>query len=351
MRKGAINKALAKNVTNNGTVLSTRELVEKKVAEGAKVEVSKSGERRLTAPDGSFLREAQISKTGMDYAGHLASRKVPTIGDKSAPPFIKAKAEIPPGTAKEPWQMSKEEVRKTPPLYGKTPAWRTLSKSLVANATLEEAHKASIEKAISEGKSIPPENLKEYGLTPRPGPGAKTEAASSPAKEPWQMGREEFINAVRKGYDFKQLGVNPTPLSALRAAKDWESLDRQARTQHEAAVTMAHVNQKPIPKDVLRQYPELDQLERKRQATASSTTRHGPGAKTEGAKGKEAPLITDFRNQPAHQAVKAWESATPAEKEKLRPWLVNKYQGLESYSPPERRQIKAAIGKSLKNME
>lgn len=45
-----------------------------------------------------------------------------------------------------------------------------------------------------------------------------------------------------------------------------------------------------------------------------------------------------------------WKLATPEEKKRLRPWLVNKYKSLDSYPQPERREIKAAIGRALANM-
>src|ERR1019366_7614512 len=97
-----------------------------------------------------------------------------------------------------------------------------------------------------------------------PGPKAITqlgkqvaEPPAALAKEPWEMTKDEFVNDVRNGRDFKQLGVKPTPLDTLRGAKDFESLDRQAASHHNARVTMAVAEGKPVPAEVLKDYPEL----------------------------------------------------------------------------------------------
>ena len=66
--------ALSKSLVNQGRAISRRSLVEEKIAAGAKIE-TRNGERRLMTPDGSYLAESQISKTGMDYAEHLTRTK------------------------------------------------------------------------------------------------------------------------------------------------------------------------------------------------------------------------------------------------------------------------------------
>lgn len=76
-------------------------------------------------------------------------------------------------------------------------------------------------------------------------------------KEPYETKKEKFIEEVRKERDFPQLGIKPTSLDRLRKAKDWESLDRQAREYHEGMVIVAYVKDKPIPAEVLKDYPDL----------------------------------------------------------------------------------------------
>src|SRR5208337_1561938 len=52
----------------NGEVMPIHEGIERRVAEGWKVESSPQKGRRFTGPDGRFLDEGAITKTGMDYA-------------------------------------------------------------------------------------------------------------------------------------------------------------------------------------------------------------------------------------------------------------------------------------------
>ncbi len=76
-------------------------------------------------------------------------------------------------------------------------------------------------------------------------------------KEPWMMTKAEFVKAVREGQDFPQLGVKPTPLSTLRSAKDYTALDKQAIGYHAGQTTIAVASGKPVPAEVLKDYPDL----------------------------------------------------------------------------------------------
>jgi hypothetical protein len=80
---------------------------------------------------------------------------------------------------------------------------------------------------------------------------------TTPEQEPWELTRAAYLDAVRAGRDFPQLGVKPTPLATLRGAKDFDRLDAQAASHHEAAVTMAAAEGKPVPDAVLEDYPSL----------------------------------------------------------------------------------------------
>jgi len=68
--KRAIN-ALENSVSAEGMPWRRHELVEKDVANGAKIVLSKAGTRRLQRPNGVYRDESQISKTAMDYAAYL----------------------------------------------------------------------------------------------------------------------------------------------------------------------------------------------------------------------------------------------------------------------------------------
>ena len=72
MQKGAARKALA-NVRNyRGTLMTRRDLIRSLVGKGYTVQVD-NGARRLTSPEGSFLGQDVLSKTGLDYAEWLVS--------------------------------------------------------------------------------------------------------------------------------------------------------------------------------------------------------------------------------------------------------------------------------------
>lgn len=86
MARGRAESALDKSVGNGGRVITRRALVEETIGKGATVQTAKSGERRLTTPDGAYLAESQISKIAMDYAEHLQNRDAdPQEKPKAAP--------------------------------------------------------------------------------------------------------------------------------------------------------------------------------------------------------------------------------------------------------------------------
>lgn len=65
--------ALTKNRNADGRIATVGEIIREEVAAGAVVSEVR-GEARLTAPSGSFLGEAQITKMGMDYARWLVAK-------------------------------------------------------------------------------------------------------------------------------------------------------------------------------------------------------------------------------------------------------------------------------------
>ena len=85
----------------------------------------------------------------------------------------------------------------------------------------------------------------------------KAIAEKAVGREPWEMTKEEFVQEVRAGHEFPQLGVKPTPLKTLRVAKDFKGLDQQARQYHEGQTISAFAEGKPVPPEVLKDYPEL----------------------------------------------------------------------------------------------
>lgn len=65
--------ALMKQVSYNGVAVTRKALIEQKVEGGARV-VGEGSERRLESNDDTFLGQAAITKTGMDYAEYLISQ-------------------------------------------------------------------------------------------------------------------------------------------------------------------------------------------------------------------------------------------------------------------------------------
>jgi hypothetical protein len=105
------------------------------------------------------------------------------------------------------------------------------------------------------------------------------QSGTTPAPQPaWQVSRASFVDAVRKGRDFPQLGVNPTPLATLRGANDYGNLDHQAAQHHEAEVTTAFARGAPIPAKVLKDYPALKKTAGQEGETATVGTPVPPPA-------------------------------------------------------------------------
>lgn len=75
--------ALTKNRNADGRIATVGEIIREEVAAGAVVSEVR-GEARLTAPSGSFLGEAQITKMGMDYARWLVAKSGSTGGTEPA---------------------------------------------------------------------------------------------------------------------------------------------------------------------------------------------------------------------------------------------------------------------------
>ena len=88
MVRGKIQQALDVSVMNQGKPVTRRELIEQKVSAGSTVQTTKDGERRLTAPDGSFLGEDQITKSGMSYADYLANQAATKTEFSLTPPPV-----------------------------------------------------------------------------------------------------------------------------------------------------------------------------------------------------------------------------------------------------------------------
>jgi hypothetical protein len=110
--KGRQLKTLGANLKYKGKVVTRKSLVESKVADGWVV----TAEGRLQGPDESFLDARDLTETGIKYARHLASSKSPSVTDSNTI------SETPPESgsgkdseaAREPWQMTAYEYAVQP---------------------------------------------------------------------------------------------------------------------------------------------------------------------------------------------------------------------------------------------
>jgi hypothetical protein len=89
MQRARAEKALAQQMSHNGTVRTRREIVDAMIADGATVVTHPKDGRRLMRPDGSYIEEARLTKTAMDYAEYVSRAPVrettPPTPETSAP--------------------------------------------------------------------------------------------------------------------------------------------------------------------------------------------------------------------------------------------------------------------------
>lgn len=84
MQKKNGGMALETSVLFHNKPISRANLVEQMVAEGAEVVAHDKDVRRLQKPDGAFIEQARLTKTGMDYAEHLIAKKSQIDNKQSA---------------------------------------------------------------------------------------------------------------------------------------------------------------------------------------------------------------------------------------------------------------------------
>lgn len=77
MKKGKVVKQLTAEVNYRGTLMTRRDLIQKMVKEGRKVE-TEEGQRVLSNEKGEYLGEKVLTKAGIDYALHLIAEQAET---------------------------------------------------------------------------------------------------------------------------------------------------------------------------------------------------------------------------------------------------------------------------------
>lgn len=85
MRRAKALGALNGLMTFDGKTMRRREAISERIMSGATIVVADlAGTRRLQRPNGAFLGESQITKTGMDYAAHLIAARAKPVDEKQA---------------------------------------------------------------------------------------------------------------------------------------------------------------------------------------------------------------------------------------------------------------------------
>ncbi len=199
------------------------------------------------------------------------------FGHEPLPDFFGAKAAAqapkPAPAAKEPWQMTRSDWGKAPGMppevrsdtmvldaqkqldqvnrkYGNLASLGSGKKADVArkatakaedvlgnvvDAAYRTAHRESVERALREGKPVPPEVLADYPdlAKPAPEPPATAGTTTGVGEEPFRMTFEQFQNAPREGRLLEELRKVPkrekTPeqiAAAERDAKATEAVDK-----------------------------------------------------------------------------------------------------------------------------
>ncbi len=112
-------------------------------------------------------------------------------------------------------------------------------------------HREVVEQALKDGKPVPPEVLAEYPDLKSTEPPAPVEAPrpTEAQREPWQMTESEYASDAQRRYIQKRGGQVP--------ANAADNVGMAASKQHERLVREALEQGKPVPPEVLKEYPEL----------------------------------------------------------------------------------------------
>jgi hypothetical protein len=172
--------------------------------------------------------------------------------------------------AKEPWEMTQSEYRKwqvpsskLTELRKDTPDWGTESDY----AVIDSGHKSVVKEALSAGKPVPDSVLKDYpDLKAKP---EKTE----PKKEPWQMTQKEYTQYMSDTFEpifhgqvvGKKVRWHGTGERAI--AKQKADVLRAVPEHHRYSIKQALKEGKPVPPEVLKDYPELGKVTPKPELT------------------------------------------------------------------------------------
>jgi len=153
------------------------------------------------------------------YTGKAIPRGIPRLeaGEVAKPTAKVGMPEI----TKEPWQMTRAEAE------------ANYAKFFVGKDIID--HKIRVARALREGKPVPPEVLAEYPDLAKQFPKAQ---AGMPeiTKEPWQMTGKQWVGTKFDEYPFVKEG------SLIR---------------HKKLVKQALSEGKPVPPEVLAEYPDL----------------------------------------------------------------------------------------------
>ena len=150
---------------------------------------------------------------------------------------------------------------------------RLAEENRLARGDAGDRHYEIVERAVVEGKSVPEEALKDYPILAAKAKNLApaTETGATPAKEPWEMSREEYTKELAKRVEQakadearilaqvkkdKKTGwtASVSLQSARRDLKNWEAALELQKADHEGAVRQALSEGKHVPPEVLKEY-------------------------------------------------------------------------------------------------
>jgi hypothetical protein len=213
---------------------------------------------------------------GVDYHKGLVEKAlqegkpVPAEVLKDYPDLQSAPAEA---KAKQPWEMTREEVYKNISKSKtasdaidfngervKIPGMNIGKDAFTVKEIADEFHKRSVKQALSEGRPVPAEVLKDY-------PDLQSAPAEAKAKQPWEVPRAEFgtVTTFPTGDRFNITGEAQRIRIAEEGQSQYFTSPQKAKEwidkRHKREVQQALSEGKTVPEDVLQDYPDLAKKE------------------------------------------------------------------------------------------
>lgn len=182
MRQAKVRNALNQIARFNGTEQPRKEAVRARVAAGATVE-AREGQDALVNPDGSYLLQSLLTKTGIDYARHLIAAKQQGTANEKAPQALPPTQER--GTAQQ------AEVANATPAQNPSDALPAVGNGQVSAGVAAAPEESAPAATTPQGADVQtqPEVTRAAQLEPtatQAGQASRPQGAQEGAQEPGQ---------------------------------------------------------------------------------------------------------------------------------------------------------------------